>query len=116
MMSSIRAISFDCADQRRVTEFWAAVLGYVLDEHEALVAPDGRGPALDFQPVAEGKTVKNRVHLDLTPHGPMQAEVDRLISLGARRLTHIGNGPEHGFTVMQDPEGNEFCVEQPREA
>ncbi len=66
-------------------------------------------PALVFVTVPEGKTVKNRLHLDLRPvdcsHG---AEVERLIGLGARRAD-VGQGTQP-WAVLADPEGNEFCV------
>jgi catechol 2,3-dioxygenase-like lactoylglutathione lyase family enzyme len=87
-----------------------------------LVDPDGVGPQFFFQEVPEGKVVKNRLHLDLRVSGgrevPMatrrqrvDAEADRLVRAGATRL-HVSDGPEvdHYFVVMQDPEGNEFCV------
>jgi hypothetical protein len=60
------------------------------------------------------KTGKNRLHFDLAPpvHGDQQAEVDRLVSLGAKRID-IGQG-EAGQVVLADPDGNEFCVWPPR--
>lgn len=67
-----------------------------------------------FLKVPEGKVVKNRVHLDLTPDTAMDAEVERLIRLGARKVRLVAKCEDDVFTVMQDPEGNEFCVEQPR--
>ena len=69
-------------------------------------------PGLIFVPVPEGKTVKNRLHIDLNPEN-QEAEVDRLIELGARRID-IGQG-EVTWVVMADPEGNEFCVLRARE-
>jgi len=62
-----------------------------------------------FQTVPEGKTVKNRLHLDLSPPSTMQAEVDRLVTAGASALRRVD---EEGifWTVLADPEGNEFCV------
>jgi Glyoxalase-like domain len=62
-----------------------------------------------FQHVAEGKTVKNRLHIDVNPIDRTQeAEVERLIALGARHVD-IGQG-EQSWVVLADPEGNEFCV------
>jgi len=88
----------------------------------AVVDPDGAGPRLYFQRVPEAKAVKNRVHLDLNAGGsqgtPLEdrrrnvdAEVERLVAAGATVL-HAGevrNGEY--WVVMQDPEGNEFCVQ-----
>ena len=87
----------------------------------AVIDPAGRGPCLYFQRVPEPKIVKNRVHLDLNASGPrgtpleerrrtITAEVARLRDLGASTLRAV---EEHGeyWVVMQDPEGNEFCVQ-----
>ncbi|MCH8992980.1 MAG: VOC family protein, partial [Acidobacteria bacterium] len=86
----------------------------------ATIDPDGVGPRLLFQKVPEGKTVKNRVHLDVnvTEHGAsieeqrkvIDAEVERLIALGATRFEDFDE-PTGTWTVMQDPEGNEFCIQ-----
>jgi len=65
-------------------------------------------PDLLFSPVPEEKSVKNRLHLDLRPRDQL-AEVERLESLGARRV-FIGQGDDVTFLVLADPEGNEFCV------
>jgi hypothetical protein len=90
------------------------------NDANAVVDPDGRGPRIFFQRVPEAKTVKNRVHLDLNvtggPAAPLEerrgqvdAEVERLLGLGASRLRVV---EEQGgyWAVMQDPEGDEFCV------
>ncbi len=72
--------------------------------------PEGIGPRLLFQTVPEPKTVKNRVHLDLhVGDERREAEVERLIALGASRLWDGEQGPTRWVT-MADPEGNEFCV------
>jgi len=74
--------------------------------------PQGHGPRLLFQQVPEPKTVKDRIHLDLHhPQGDEQrdAEVARLIELGATKLWDGQQGPQRWVT-MADPEGNEFCV------
>jgi hypothetical protein len=80
----------------------------------ACVDPAGRGPRLLFQQVPEPKTVKDRIHLDLhfEPHGDdaaREAQVARLIELGATKLWDGQQGPQRWVT-MADPEGNEFCV------
>jgi len=111
--STVDALTFDCADHRREAEFWAAVLGYRIadvDEEDAeIVDPAGRGWPILFQVVPEGKAVKNRLHLDLRPPDSMAREVERVKSLGATKFRYV---EEHGsfWTVMLDPEGNEFCV------
>ena len=93
------------------------------DEGAWITDPDRRGPSIFFQQVPEPKTVKNRVHLDLdvsagsaVPLDRRKAEVDgqadRLLALGARRLEAFEQG-DHYHVVMQDPEGNEFCLLRP---
>jgi hypothetical protein len=87
----------------------------------AVVDPDGVGPRIFFQQVPEGKVAKNRVHLDLNVGGPrsapaeerrrrVDAEVDRLLQLGARRSRTVEERGEY-FVNMFDPEGNEFDVQ-----
>jgi hypothetical protein len=66
-------------------------------------------PTLFFTRVPEPKTTKNRVHLDLAPDTGMNEEVERLVGLGA--TVHEVRGEDRVWTVMLDPEGNEFCVE-----
>ncbi|MGN6302278.1 MAG: VOC family protein [Angustibacter sp.] len=89
------------------------------DSKWAIVDPDGVGPRLFFQKVPEGKAVKNRLHLDLRISDPqtspqerdeaVMAAVERLEGLGARRLEWRFEEGKH-FMVMQDVEGNEFCL------
>jgi Glyoxalase-like domain len=67
-----------------------------------------------FMPVSDPKTVKNRVHLDVTTEAAdRDAEIERLLALGARRVD-IGQTGEESWTVLADPEGNEFCVVRPK--
>jgi catechol 2,3-dioxygenase-like lactoylglutathione lyase family enzyme len=146
MATSVQ-VTFDCADPDAVARFWAAALGYELQPpppgHEswesflesigvppaewnsasAVVDPAGVGPRLYFQRVPEPKSVKNRVHLDLsvgggraTPPDERQRRVDdevrRLTALGAREVVRRSDerfGESH--VVMADPEGNEFCLQ-----
>jgi Glyoxalase-like domain len=92
------------------------------NDRAALVDPDGAGPRLFFQKVPEPKTAKNRMHLDLraavgVPSGgradALEAECARLVALGARRVRRMeADGIDEVCIVMQDPEGNEFCVER----
>jgi catechol 2,3-dioxygenase-like lactoylglutathione lyase family enzyme len=111
--SVIDALNLDCADPRRLAEFWCAVLGYELadvDEDAALIRdPAGNGWPLLFFIVPEGKRVKNRLHLDLSPPETMAAEVERLVAAGATVQGRVDEGGSF-WTVMLDPEGNEFCV------
>ena len=116
--SSLRDICFDCADQQRVARFWAEVLGYRLhpiedpDDPVALDPPAG-GLRIWFNKVPEPKVAKHRVHIDINL--PDEAEMDRLHSLGARVLQEIRD--DEGvlwWTIMADPEGNEFCAFPPQ--
>ena len=138
-------VTFDCADPAALAAFWAEVLGYRLDDppagfvtwDEALDAwgvpegrrndasavhdPTGTGPRLFFQRVPEGKTAKNRVHLDVRAApglegeerlAALDAECARLVSLGATRVErHEPSRTGGGHIVMHDPEGNEFCLD-----
>ncbi|GGO92012.1 VOC family protein [Wenjunlia tyrosinilytica] len=71
----------------------------------------GRGRRLLFQDVPEGKTGKNRLHLDIhSEPGGLEALVTRLEGLGATRVHEMDKGPAGHWWVMRDPEGNEFCV------
>ncbi|MDA0563406.1 VOC family protein [Streptomonospora sp. S1-112] len=107
---------------------WDAFLGRVgvpaeqREEKSAAEDPQGQGPRLFFQRVPEGKTAKNRVHLDVRAapglHGQermaaLEAECARLVALGAARLRRVEPEPplSAGFIVMADPEGNEFCLD-----
>jgi predicted enzyme related to lactoylglutathione lyase len=117
MASRLYNITIDAHDPRALAEFWRQALDYQLafdEPDEVGIEPAGNdaAPALIFVPVPEGKSVKNRVHLDLAPDD-QAAEVERLVSLGARRAD-IGQG-ETSWVVMTDPEGNEFCVLTPRD-
>src|SRR5699024_2597159 len=101
-------------------DFWQQALGWRrthADEEEVVLEPpagtpeDGVVPDLLFLRVPEDKAGKNRLHLDLRP-GDQAAEVARLEGLGAKRVD-VGQGTEVSWTVMGDPEGNEFCVLRP---
>jgi hypothetical protein len=111
--SSVDTLTVDCADPRALAAFWCAALGYQLadvDEEGALVRdPAGKGWPLLFLVVPEGKRGKNRLHLDLRPPGAMQDEVERLTAAGASVLRRVDEGGS-SWTVLGDPEGNEFCV------
>ena len=108
----IANVTFDCADPARLADFWAEALGWTRQTsdagNQAVVPPDGVGPRLLFIRVPEPKTVKNRVHLDLSVPD-MEAEVTRLVGLGATVVQRVEEAGQ-SWTVMQDPEGNEFCL------
>jgi hypothetical protein len=110
--SFIKFATFDCSDALVVARFWAAALGGEVDEESTsdkafMEAPGWGGPSMWFNRVPEPKTAKNRLHFDLRPPDTMWAEVERLERLGATTL----HDREH-LVTMQDPEGNEFCVER----
>jgi predicted enzyme related to lactoylglutathione lyase len=108
-------VTFDCADPQRLAEFWSKATGYQIEQQNermvTLSPGQGRRPNLLFMKVPEPRTVKNRVHVDIGV-SDIEAEAARLIELGA---TRGASHREDGFvwTVMADPEGNEFCIGHP---
>jgi hypothetical protein len=144
-MSPIRQfqVTFDCAQPARLAGFWCEVLGYVVppipegfatwEEYDRSLPPEdrvtyfacgdpsGAGPRLLFQRVPEGKTVKNRVHLDVRVGtglvgderlATLEAECARLVALGAVHVrTLLADEDNESCVVMQDIEGNEFCLD-----
>jgi predicted enzyme related to lactoylglutathione lyase len=115
--SIILNITFDCADPRALARFWGQVTGWpVIEEPEpgyadsAVGIPGEDRPRMYFVKVPEGKTVKNRVHLDVMPtDGTQDEEIARLTGLGATIV--MDRRPEFGWVLLADPEGNEFDVE-----
>jgi len=138
-------VTFDATDPDGLSRFWAGVLGYVLqpppegfdsweaflrtqgvpeerwNDASAIVDPAGMGPRLYFQRVPEGKSAKNRVHLDVNVgaglqgearHEQVRREAERAAGLGASQVT-VFDRPETDeyWIVLQDPEGNEFCLQ-----
>jgi hypothetical protein len=138
-------VTFDCADPDRIARFWAVTLDYVMqpppdgfatwdaflesigvpqdqrDTASAIVDPEGVGPRLFFQKVPEGKTAKNRVHLDVnvgggraTPDEERRRRVDAkanvLVEAGATEVRRTAERGEY-FITMLDPEGNEFDLQ-----
>src|SRR5690349_14660118 len=106
--------TLDVRDVPAMARFWAAALGYRIDaDGQHLRPPPEAGPraiSVWLQPVADPTPGKNRGHPDLVPtDGDADAEVDRLLALGACRAD-IGQAGTEGFVVLADPEGNEFCV------
>jgi predicted enzyme related to lactoylglutathione lyase len=104
-------ICVDAHDAEALAAWWSRVLGWPAEEDEdgdfVMHPPAGAGPDWLFIPVPDDKVVKNRIHLDFTPDD-QQAEVERVIALGASRVD-IGQG-EQSWVVLADPEGNEFCI------
>jgi hypothetical protein len=122
MASRFTEIAIDCHHPRQLAEFWCAVLDYrIIEERDDLVEIAGWDPSVEairagpvaptlvFALVPESKTVKNRVHIDVSPiDRDRDEEVQRLLGLGARHVD-VGQG-EQSWVVLADPEGNEFCV------
>ena len=119
MTLTIQCLTVDAHDPDALAAWWAQALDdYSVkdldDEDEVAIVPRdrGRAPAILFLRVGDDKVVKNRLHLDLTPDD-RDAEVERLLGLGATRAD-IGQKGDESWVVLADPEGNEFCVLQPR--
>jgi hypothetical protein len=115
---SLLAVVVDCRDPLRQAEFWAQVLVYKASRRNPgefqVSDPAGVGRSLYFMKVPEPKVGKNRLHLDLVTSGSMEDEVMRLAGAGAE-LVEVREDPASldnpdTWTVMRDPEGNEFCV------
>ncbi|TWD84298.1 hypothetical protein FB561_5473 [Kribbella amoyensis] len=111
------AVVVDCGDPREMARFWGEAMDWtvheVTDDHAVLRSARGVGPYLEFLRNPDVKTVKNRVHLDVRPYpgDDQAAEEDRIRALGATDVD-LGQG-DVAWTVLADPEGNEFCVLQP---
>lgn len=127
-------VVIDCHDLAAQARWWAQTLEWGIvyeDDDEVVVAPgwlseDAVGtvaewvrlpPALVFVSVPETKTLKNRLHLDLAPHlsQDRDAEIEALLARGATRVD-IGQSDQVSWTVLADPEGNEFCVLSARDS
>jgi hypothetical protein len=104
----IRNITFDASDPEALAAFWSVALGW--DREGTMVLPPSGGPRLNFERVPEPKTVKNRIHLDVNV-GDREAHVRFLEGHGATRVRDVDSDyGDYTWTVMRDPEGNEFCV------
>jgi len=119
LTSTIKYMTFDCHNPLLLAEFWSAVLEYETENWPVIDGAtskprDGGVPHIAFIKAPEAKIAKNRLHLDIQPvDGAMESEVERLVELGATRID-VFNEPSETWTVMNDPEGNEFCVLKPR--
>ncbi|WP_221322858.1 VOC family protein [Actinoplanes sp. L3-i22] len=118
MTVSLHHIVIDSHDLPAQARFWAALLGWrILSEREREIvigADENAVVGICFMPVTDRKQGKNRLHLDLAP-GPdgRDADVERALALGARRVD-VGQLGTESWTVLADPEGNEFCVLRPK--
>jgi hypothetical protein len=111
MALRLEEIVIDCRDCSSLGRWWQVATGWqIVDEYSGaleLAPAPGQTPSMMFIEVAEPKRGKNRLHLDWVPDD-QQAEVERLVSLGASRVD-IGQGSAP-WVVLADPEGNEFCI------
>ena len=118
MAMIVNNMTFDCADARKLAEFWAAMTGWAVfydDDPEVMVAPHFPNNAMSmlFIPVPEGKTAKNRLHLDLQPTDRTRDDtVTQALSLGATLVGDFRDADGSGWVTLADPEGNEFCIER----
>ncbi|MBT2509003.1 VOC family protein [Streptomyces sp. ISL-98] len=114
MPLSLHHIVIDTHDLPGLARFWAEVLDWRIlseREREVVIGTDENAPVgICFMPVTDEKKVKNRLHLDLTSDpDDRDTEIERIIALGARRVD-VGQTGDESWTVLADPEGNEFCV------
>jgi predicted enzyme related to lactoylglutathione lyase len=116
MVSRFAQWTLDVQDTELMARFWSQVLGYRVeagdDGNAKLYPPDDAGPDVPtvwLQASAGPKQGKNRDHPDLVTDGDVDAEAERLVALGARRVD-VGQSPDDPFVVLADPEGNEFCI------
>jgi Glyoxalase-like domain len=143
-MSVSVQVTFDAHDPEALGRFWAEVLGYIEQpppegfdswddflesisfpveergDFYAVVDPEKNGPRLFFQRVPEGKTAKNRLHLDVNVgtgaknsderRAIVRTRADALVALGATETREVEERGEY-WIVLQDPEGNEFCLQ-----
>ena len=118
MPLAVHHIVIDAHDLPGLARFWSEVLGWPIlssREAEVIIGPSVDSPiGICFMPSPDDKVVKNRVHLDLNPGASATAEeraleIKRVLGLGAT-IMDVGQGGGKSWTVLADPEGNEFCV------
>jgi hypothetical protein len=117
----------DATDPQALAAFWAVALGYVAEhgydepDGASIIDPDRVGPAIGFLRVPEGKTAKNRLHIDIRVAGEppwdmaqrtrlIRAKAAELVAVGATTVREYSYDEHLDHIVMLDPEGNEFCV------
>jgi catechol 2,3-dioxygenase-like lactoylglutathione lyase family enzyme len=105
-------------DVQRAAEFWKAALGYTLREDgyggwaKVLMPPGGAGTAIALQLSQTPPQAHPRLHFDLhaADISEQESEADRLVSLGARRVDWDSFPEDPDFIVLEDPDGNRFCI------
>lgn len=111
MGSRIGDMTVDCVDPESLAAFWCAVLDYRIfarDETGVAIRGATTSPDILFLYGGPPKATKNRLHFDVCPTDRDQdSELVRLLGLGARRSSIVGSG---SWVVLEDPEGNEFCL------
>ncbi|WHT22726.1 VOC family protein [Crossiella sp. CA-258035] len=115
MVSVVQNVAIDCADAYELARFWSKVTGRPLHPEDKPGEPEtqvmlAEGPVLYFNQVPEPKQTKNRIHLCLRPETTRDAEVARLLAIGATFVADHRQSDGTGWAVLADPEGNEFCV------
>jgi Glyoxalase-like domain len=115
---SLLAVIVDCQDAYSQAKWWAGILDQQVSERNTeeyeVTDPSTGDTPLYFMNVPEGKVVKNRMHVDVITDGPLEDDVSRLIAAGAT-LVELRQDPPtlanpDTLAIMQDPEGNEFCL------
>ena len=107
-------IVIDCHQPRELARFWSAVLGGEVGERDAdwcYIFPPGWSQ-LSFQRVPEAKTIKNRLHIDVAVHD-LASAMKQAERIGARKIGEVQHTASGSFQVLQDPEGNEWCLVVP---
>jgi predicted enzyme related to lactoylglutathione lyase len=117
VMATWWTLGCDATDPQRLARFWADALGYVAEpgyddpDGASIIDPDGAGPAIGFLRVPEGKTAKNRMHIDVrVARARIRDKAAELVAAGATQVREEFYGDQLGHVVLLDPEGNEFCV------
>ncbi len=127
VMATHWTLGCDAADPSRLASFWALALGYIPEpgyddaDGASIIDPDSKGPAIGWLRVKEGKTAKNRVHIDIRVAGEppwdmaaravlIRTKSEELVAAGAVVVREENYDGGLGHIVMLDPEGNEFCV------
>lgn len=112
MTLSVEMITFDCADPDPLAQWWAQAVGGAVNVYapgEFVLVQRDSGPNLGFQRVPDPTPGKNRVHLDF--HAvDLEAEVARLVGLGATETGRHNFGDRFRWVVLDDPAGNAFCI------